>query len=220
MKFQDLELRNDYLTNSNSFTYRNLAGKDFQIQVKEYLPVEDKIDLIQTALQKSEEDGIYNEMKLDVFFSLNIVYLYTNIEFSQEDREDEFKLYDKLEHEEFFEKVISLMGQNEYSLLFDWLEQTKEQSLKYKNTAAAVLRTFVTDLPKNAAAAKEIIDQFDPNKYPEVINFATAANGGRDINTQVDALNPPAQEEKVTEIKKTTTPSRKIISVSKTTKKD
>ena len=58
----------------NTFTIDNI-----QVNVKKYLPVSDKIDLIQVALQKAEEDDIYNEMKLDVYFHLNIVYLYTDI---------------------------------------------------------------------------------------------------------------------------------------------
>jgi hypothetical protein len=68
----------------------------------------------------------------------------------------------------------------------------KEEKLKYKNTAAAVLSGIVQDLPKNAAAAKEIMDSFDPNKYQQVIDFATAANGGRNINTQTAPINSAA----------------------------
>ena len=178
MKFQDLQLRTNYFTDTQSFEYRNIAGQNYEIKVKEYLPVQDKLDLVQIALQKAEEDGIYNEIKLEVFFNLNIVYLYTNIEFELEDREDEFKLYDMLQNENFFEKVIACMGENEYKELLGYLMSMKQESLKYKNTAAAVLRTFVTDLPKNAAAAKEIVDSFDPNAYQQVVDFATAANGG------------------------------------------
>ena len=36
---------------------------------------------------------------------------------------------------------------------------------------------------KSIKEAKEIIDTFDPQKAQAVIDFATAANGGRNINT-------------------------------------
>ena len=52
------------------------------IEVKKYLPIEDKIDLVQIALQMSEEDGIYNEALLDMYFNLYLVFLYTNIQFT------------------------------------------------------------------------------------------------------------------------------------------
>ena len=68
-KFKELNLTyND--------TPKTITINDIQVKVKQYIPVEDKIDLIQTALQKSEENGIYNDIKLDIHFHLNIVYLY------------------------------------------------------------------------------------------------------------------------------------------------
>ena len=199
MEYQSLKFKDNYLTDTESFKYRNLAGEDYQIEVKKYLPASDKVDLIQIALQKAEEDGIYNDIKLDVYFHLNIIYLYTNIEFSAEDREDEMKLYDILQTNDIIDQVVAIMG-DEYGVLKDYLDIAKADNLTYKNTAAAVLTRIVQDLPKNAATAKEIIDSFDPNKYQEVVNFATAANGGRNIvtnfpvNKEGDALNPAATE--------------------------
>ena len=164
----------------NTFTIDNI-----QVNVKKYLPVSDKIDLIQVALQKAQEDGIYNEMKLDVYFHLNIIYLYTDVEISQEDREDEMELYDILESNNIIDQVVAHMEKGEYVELRDYLERMEADYLGYKNTAAAVLNKIIQDLPKNAAAAAEIIDSFDKEKYQAVEDFATAANGGRNIRTNL-----------------------------------
>lgn len=171
-------------TQVNTFTIDNL-----QVNVKKYLPISDKIDLIQIALQKSEEDGIYNEMKIDAYFHLNIIYLYSDIEISQEEREDEMGLYDILESNDIIDKVVAHMDEGEYVDLKSMLIRMQRDSMKYKNTAAAVLRGIIQDLPKNAAAAKEIMDSFDQEKYKNVVDFATAANGGRNIIT-----NQPVEE--------------------------
>jgi hypothetical protein len=96
---------------------------------------------------------------------LNIIYLYTDIDFSAEDREDEMKLYDILEHNDIIDQVIAAIGEDEYTTLEDYLFEMKSNYLTYKNTAAAVLNKIIQDLPKNAAAAKEIMDSFDPEKY-------------------------------------------------------
>ena len=53
--------------------------------------------------------------------------------------------------------------------------------LKYNTTAAAVIRSLITDLPKQAEAANKIIENFDKEKFQAVIDFAQAANGGRPI---------------------------------------
>lgn len=182
-------------------------GKPLEVNVKKYLPISDKIDLIQIALQKAEEDGIYNEMKLDMYFHLNIIYLYTDIEFTDEDKEDEMALYDILESNDIIDEILGALEDDEYNILKEYLIEMKNESLQYKNTAAAVLTRIIQDLPKNAAAAKEIVDSFDQSKYQEVINFATAANGGRNINTNAAPVNnegdalKPAASDKVVSIK-------------------
>lgn len=218
MNFTDLNLRTEYLSQDsvNTFTYRDVSGKNHDITIKNYLPVEDKYDLIAITLQKAEQNGIYNELLLDVFFHLNIVYLYTNIEFSDEDRADELKLFDILQTNDIINNVVANMNDEEYQNLKETLQTMKLSHLKYDNTAAAVLQHIINDLPKNAAAAKEIVDNFNPEQYQSVIDFATAANGGRNINTNIVPIQPPAKENKqVKEI-----PKRKIVSIESATKKD
>lgn len=202
----------------NTFTKDN-----YQVNVRKYLPISDKIDLVQIALQKAQEDGIYNQIKLDMYFHLNIIYLYTDIEISQEEREDEMKLYDILESNNIIDMVIANMDQDEYKELRGYLVEMENDSLTYKNTAAAVLTRIIQDLPKNAAAAKEIVDSFDPSKYQEVVNFATAANGGRNINTNAapvnnegDALSTAARSV----VSSVEPKSKKVVKIKQATKKD
>ena len=206
MKYQELNLKKGIPT----------VKLENGIQVKKYIPTPDKIDLIQIALQKSEEDGIYNEVKLECYFHLNIIYLYTDIEFSAEDREDEMELYDILDRNDIIDQVIAAIGEDEYIDLRDKLIRTQRDNMKYRNTAAAVLTRIVQDLPKNAAAAKEIVDSFDSSKYQEVVNFATAANGGRNINTQLDALSTAANQESSSVEPK----PKKVVKIKQATKKD
>ena len=211
MLFKDLNLKTDYLTKTNSFTFQ-----DQEITVKEYLPVSDKIDLVQIALQKAEQDGVYNELLLDMYFHLNMVYLYTNIEFDEQDREDEYKLFDLLEGNGIIDKVVVTVGEEEYATLREMVAAMRDRNLKYQNSAAAVLRRLVQDLPRNAQAAMDIVNSFDPEKYQAVREFAEAANGGRNINTNAATTNqqtvpiqPPAPKS-----------NDKIISLQSATKKD
>ena len=54
-----------------------------KIEVLKYLPAQDKYDLLMITLQKSLENGIYNDFKLNFYFELNLVYMYTNISFTE-----------------------------------------------------------------------------------------------------------------------------------------
>ena len=88
-----------------------------EIEVLQYLPTEDKYDLIMTTLQKSEEDGIYNDMKLDVYFHLHLVYMYTNLSFTDKQRENETKIYDTLKSNGFIDNLLINIPEYEYHTL-------------------------------------------------------------------------------------------------------
>lgn len=174
MKYSDLGLR-------KKDNVKTIKIGEAEIQVLQYLPIEDKIDLIDIALQNAKENGIYDEMKLDMYFNLYLVFMYTNLEFSDEERADLAKLYDELESNGIFLDIIEAMDQDEYNNLIDYLEIMKENNQIYMTSAAALLQSFIQDLPQNAATAAEIVDNFDKEKYKEVVEFAQSANGGRPI---------------------------------------
>lgn len=168
----DLKLNTDY----------NVAKiGDNEIQVLQYLPISDKIDLVQIALQKSLENGIYNELKLDVYFNLYLIYMYTDLEFSDEEKANEFELYDKLNCNYVITSVISAMEESEYDSLLEYLKVMQVNNEEYRHSAAAILQSFIQDLPKNAQAAADIVDNFDKEKYSNVVEFAKSANGDRPI---------------------------------------
>ena len=146
------------------------------LEVKQYLPIEDKIDLVEIALQKAEENGIYNEYLLEMYFHLNIVYLYSNLTFTDKQKENEAKLYDILESNGIINEIIAAIPEKEYNSLFNVVAIMKKDILTYKNTAGAVLQSVIQDLPKNAAAAKDIIDSFNPNNFQQVKELADMAN--------------------------------------------
>lgn len=156
------------------------------IHILKYLPISDKIDLIQIALQKAEEGGIYNEMKLTVHFYLNIIYLYTDLIFTPEEREDEYKLYDELDSNGIISAICDAMDEEEYSELLTNLNTMKDTLVAYKQSMPALAQSLIQDLPRQAAAAADIVEKFDPEKYKNVVEFAQAANGGRPVPTLVE----------------------------------
>lgn len=177
----------------NKVTYSSLKLKkkeditpikigDAEIEVKQYISMEDKIDLVDITLQNAQEGKLYNPLKVDMFFHLNLIYLYTNITFTDRQKEDVYKLYDILESNGVVEAVVAAIPDNEYNFLLEKVEEKIANELKYSTTAAAIIAKIINDLPAQAQAMGEIMDNFDPSKYQSVIDFAKAANGGRDIN--------------------------------------
>ena len=176
--YASLKLKTDNSVNTFDF-------QGHEIEVLRYLPVEDKYDLVMITLQNSEENGIYNPVKLDMYFHLYLVYMYSNLSFTDKQKENESKLYDTLKSNGFIDLFLDNMEETEYADLYTYINECQEDTLHYRNTAGAVLQSVIQDLPKNAQAAADIVNGFDKNKFQAVIDFATAANGGRNIETNM-----------------------------------
>lgn len=155
---------------------------DCEISVLKYLPIEEKNDLIAMTLQNSDEVGFYNPIKLQMYLELYTVYLYTDLEFAEEEKMDEVKLYNILKGNGIIDAVINAIPSEEWNQLnmfyYDYLNK-KEQ---YRNSIAGILGDFVKNLAINAKNAADIINDFDPEKFQKVLSFAQAANGDRPIN--------------------------------------
>lgn len=159
-----------------------------EIEVLNYLPVEDKYDLIMVTLQKAKEDNIYSPLKLDMYFNLHLVYMYTNLSFTDKQKENEEKIYDTLKSNGFFDKLLSVIPESEYEDLMTFMEELIDVYMTYSHSASAVLQAIIRDLPANAQIAADVINNFDKEKYQEVAAFAEAANGGRNINNIAQML--------------------------------
>lgn len=162
-------------------TTHKFEWNENEIEVLDYLPIEDKYDLIMITLQKSLEDGYYNPIKIDEFFHLHLIYMYTNINFTEKQKENEHKLYDSLKSNGLIDAFIEQMNEFDYSELFNMLDDTKRELTEYRRSVSGIIQNIITDLPKQAEAMQDIIDNFDKEKYQNVLNFAKAANGGREI---------------------------------------
>lgn len=175
VSFANLKLKVN--TEVNEFDYL-----DNKFEVLKYLPISDKFDLVNIVLQNSKrKDGYYDPIQLEKYFNLYIVYMYSNINFTDKQKEDEDKLYDLLESNGIINEIISHMEETEYEDLLEKLNETKESEMSYITTAAAMIRNIIADLPVQADAAMKIVDNFDPEKFQAVKDFAVAANGGRPI---------------------------------------
>lgn len=168
-----------------------------KIEVLNYLPIEDKYDLVMITLQKAEENGIYNQLKLDMFFHLHLVYMYTNLSFTDKQKENEMKIYDTLKSNGFIDKLLEVIDDNEYNDLFEYMVTIEEDIMNYRNTAGAVIQSLINDLPKNAEAAAKIVDSFNPEKYKQVIQFAEAANGDRPLRGLRQNIKPVDEAGKI-----------------------
>ena len=152
-----------------------------KIEVLQYLPIDDKYSLLNITLQKAKEGAIYNPLKKDMFFHLHLVYMYTNLVFTDKQREDESKIYDTLVSNGLLDKVLEAIPDTEFDILYSYLNEQEKTILTYKNTVGGAITEIIDNLPLQAEQMQKIVDNFDPEKFQNVLDFARAANGGREI---------------------------------------
>ena len=125
---------------------KNITICGQMVEVKQYLPISDKINIITNVIEKSADDNNFaNPVKVEVFANLEIMYAYTNISFTDKQKEDPTKLYDLLEENGIIAEVIAAIPENEYALLLGWIDETIEAFYKYRNSVLGILDTISAD---------------------------------------------------------------------------
>lgn len=177
MKFDNLQLSVKELKSI-------IQINDKEVEIKHYLPIEQKNNLIQLAIQQSTQvDGFINDILFDTFLNLYIVFFYTNLEFTDEQKQNPLNTYDVLQSNGLIGKIAAGIPKEEYEEVFYAAETYLEQVRKYQVSTVALVNTIMNTIPAQMEKVGEIINNFDPAKYQAVVDFATAANGGRNINT-------------------------------------
>lgn len=131
------------------------------VEVKQYLPIQEKMDLIAAVLNNcQDENNFINEAKMALFMDLEIAYRYTNINFTEKQKEDPAKLYDLLAGSGMFDDIFTVLPQREYKSIVMWLSKTAEHIYDYRNSVYGILDAMNTDysnLELDAESLKEKI---------------------------------------------------------------
>lgn len=117
-----------------------------EIEIKQYLPVNDKLALIGNVISSAADDNNFaNPIKLEVFTALEIVFAYTNISFTDKQKEDPVKLYDIMESNGIFNMVIEAIPKVEYKAIIDGVEECSEAIYTYRNSILGLLDSITND---------------------------------------------------------------------------
>ena len=128
-----------------------------EIEVKQYLPVAEKLELIANVLNNSADDNNFaNPVKTYVLSHLEIIYAYTNLSFTDKQKEDPAKLYDILDTNGIIDSIILALPPSEYDNLIEDITSTINAYYKYKNSALGILEAATTDYKNLDLEASDI----------------------------------------------------------------
>lgn len=135
------------------FSQLNLSLKDdvkivninnVDVAVRQYIPAEEQLEICANVLRNSADDNNFvTPTKVEVFFSLELLYHFTNIDFV--DDIDPVKLFDILESNDVFNIVFNAIPEGLYKSLLDNTTETIENYYKYQNSVLGIFERVNTD---------------------------------------------------------------------------
>jgi hypothetical protein len=117
-----------------------------QIEIKQYLPVNEKLDLIARVINGAHDQNNFpNPIKIEVIGTLEMIMAYTNISFTEKQKEDIPKLYDLLEENGVIKDIISQIPEDEYNFIIDGINKTVDAVYTYNNSVLGILEAVSKD---------------------------------------------------------------------------
>ena len=182
ISFNKLGLKKD--TNINTI---NIG--ECEIEVKKYLPIEDKMSLIELVVQDTMEYGFINPLQLEKLFNLYFVYKYTNISFSEGNKKDEGALYDLLEANGVIDAVVQA-SPDDYAYLFEKCEEYIDKYEQYQNSFYGMANRILNSVPETMTEAMNSLQSLDLSKISETMQIVSANAGNRDaIDLMINGQN-------------------------------
>lgn len=120
--------------------------EDYSFEVIQYLPFTKKLEMISNIVNLSIDDnGYYNPMRVKFFTTLETLYAYTNLTFTEKMKEDAFKLYDIVVSSGLFDAVVNALPEKEWKDIQENVQLTITNIYTYRNSAMGILETISTD---------------------------------------------------------------------------
>ena len=153
----------------------NVEYNGQNIEVKQYLPVNKKLELISNVINLSADDNNFaNPLKVDIFTTLEIIFNYADITFTEKQKEDPAKLYDILVSTGLAEKIIDAIPEEEYCEVIYGVKESINAFYNYRNSAFGILDTISTDYSNLNLDATEIQKKLaDPDNLSLVRDVLT-----------------------------------------------
>lgn len=146
------------------------------ITVKQYLPIQEKLALIGRVVEFAHEqdNNFSNPVKAGVYRDLEIIFAYTNISFTDKQKEDLPKLYDILYSSGVIKTVIDNIPEDEYLEIVWGVKDSIDAIYKYQNSILGILDTISTDYSALNLDASEIQKKIaDPQNLELLKNVLT-----------------------------------------------
>ena len=143
-----------------------LKWNDQEIEIKQYLPIQEKLNLVSTIINESIDiNNYYNPAKIYIYTILETIMFYTNINLTEKQQEDVAKTYDLFVSSGLSKEIFDRINPYEYAQIKAWVNETVNSLYSYKHSVLGILETIKEDYSDAEFKAEDIQKQF--SDHPE-----------------------------------------------------
>ena len=134
---------------------------DETIGVKQYLPLQEKLALMERVIEQAHNENYdyANPVLMDVITDLEIVYAYTDISFTDKQKEDVPKTYDALRSSGVLTTIFDNIPREETSEIITGIYKTSKGIYEYRNSVKGILEHIKNNYDEFNFDTTEIIEK-------------------------------------------------------------
>ena len=158
------------LNKIKSLPVKEIFIDDQKILVEQYLPLEEKVNLITSVIEQSGngEEGFFNIVKLDAYYIIEMIRAYTNISFTEKQLEDTTKLYDAIRLNDVWAAVEDAIPGAEREYVWSNILALAREITTYNNSVLGVLKAISSDRDNLNFDVQELMNNI---KDPEALSL-------------------------------------------------
>lgn len=138
---------------------KNFEYNGQNIEVKQYLPINDKATLVAQILNYTLNNGenrFANPLQIEVMTLIGVIEKYTNINFTDKQKEDPAKLYDLIISSGLWKNILDNINIEDYTALLNYCDEAIESYYNYYNSVFGILDSINNDYNNMNLDATEI----------------------------------------------------------------
>lgn len=165
------------LNKIKSIPAKTITIADAEVSVAQYLPLEEKLNLIQSIIEQSGngEEGFYNIVKLRTYYTIEMLRAYTNISFTEKQLEDTPKLYDAIIMNHIWEQVCEVIPDEELEYTWSNTRKLAKEITEYNHSVLGILKTVKQDYGEEGFTLDKINEMLTKLQNPDEMNLVKAA---------------------------------------------
>lgn len=136
---------------------KTITFNDMTIEVKQYLPIDDKLQFVVNVISNAADGNrFYNPIKLEAFSTLEIMFMYTNLSFTETQRKDLSKLFDIIVSNGLAKAVMAAIPKNELDGILELVYTSADGIYAQMNSAYGIIDSIRQEYQQAGEDAVEI----------------------------------------------------------------